>query len=777
MRTIDLGYTGESFSGKIIEWKSLGLSSDWLEFIEKTAPGSRPHDIQIKAIEDCGLLHSRRNLVVSGPTNSGKSLLGYMALLSGLKQGRRTLLLEPLRALAQEKYDELIGLLPRFADNSGHVPGVCITTGDYRLAGETMMAAPPESGEIVIATPERVEAIMRIPDYDPWIRSFGSVCVDEAHLIGDQRRGPCLEGVITRFLCGEAPPRFVLLSATLGNCDLVKDWLTPCDIAHSVVRSPLLKQQLLVLEKDEKADDAVIELLERIFIEPEVSVLIFVYRTTDAEHLSEWISRKMKPRFGKDIAAAYHSKMAAQKKNSVKADYENGELLCLVSTTALGAGVNLPATHVIIRDLTFGRDGALSIPEIIQMSGRAGRGKKAGLSSIILKPFDNWKEELAEELKSPLLPALQSSLRLDGKPRKNKSFFSRELQNNQVAKLILGQLVLRDDQEVADIKSFFNNSLGGKDVADQVEQSLQWLCNGQRLLAWEDDHCVGATALGKAVSLSSIPLDVGAGFGSIIKDIIYCDEDDKILGKWTPLDTLIVLELMDPREKGMRRFSKKLAEQVDAWIESHRVKPVLFVEWIRGTTEGSKAEEIVGSLGIQLKTNKTRSEQARQLAYSAVMRAIVIFQLGEGMLLPDVAKRWGVKGLEGVQERWRDHLLWQISGLGEILDIRCFYYFLREECDASDKRVNCVKDCFKKMRHGVYDLLGLLRFCSPLGPVFRALESAKVGVGVRTKEKLEFAGISSFADINKMPIEELISIGVRSDIATKLKAYVRRRSL
>ncbi len=163
------------------------------------------------------------------------------------------------------------------------------------------------------------------------------------------------------------------------------------------------------------------------------------------------------------------------------------------------------------------------------------------------------------------------------------------------------------------------------------------------------------------------------------------------------------------------------------------------------------------------------------MAYLAVLRSIVIYQLGCGTLMSDIERRWKISGIEGVEERWRDHLLWLLAGLSEILDIPCFYYCLKEDCKANDAHIDRVKGLLKNMRGGVYELMGLLRFCSPLGPLFRDLETVRAGVGIRTKERLENAGVTSFAEIGKMSIDDLRKIGVRKDIAFKLKDYIRRR--
>jgi replicative superfamily II helicase len=265
--------------------------------------------------------------------------------------------------------------------------------------------------------------------------------------------------------------------------------------------------------------------------------------------------------------------------------YEKGETRCLVSTTALGAGVNLPSTHVIVRDLTFGLEGALPIRDLLQMMGRAGRGERSGQASAILKPKDAWEEsKLAEQLRTPALPELKSAL-LRGVEDRQRRPVGKMAPECRAAKLILGEMVRREKQTIDELRVFFDRSLGGSEIGDLVPESIRWLCDGRRLLAWEDEGGVGATALGKAVARTGIPLETGAGFATLVRDVLECDPDDKLFGSWKPLDTLLVLELLDPREAGLKRFVKDLPAKADDWIEHEQTKSPLFVEWIRGTVE------------------------------------------------------------------------------------------------------------------------------------------------------------------------------------------------
>ena len=74
-------------SGTPVLWTDLALGEPWRQVIEHLVPESLPSDIQAKAVRDGELLTSRRNLLIAGPTNSGKSLLAYIALLRGVMAG------------------------------------------------------------------------------------------------------------------------------------------------------------------------------------------------------------------------------------------------------------------------------------------------------------------------------------------------------------------------------------------------------------------------------------------------------------------------------------------------------------------------------------------------------------------------------------------------------------------------------------------------------------------------------------------------------------------
>ena len=173
---------------------------------------------QYEAITRHGILNRGRNLLVSLPTGTGKTLLGELALLSALGQEPGLVCyIAPYVALGRQVADRIYRHVP---------PGVRVTplVGGYK---EPSPLEPELRQEVVVSTPERFDALLRLrPDLLPLIRC---VVFDEAHMVANDQRGIRLEGIITRLKLGaltnEWAPRFILLSAVLSNTGELAHWL------------------------------------------------------------------------------------------------------------------------------------------------------------------------------------------------------------------------------------------------------------------------------------------------------------------------------------------------------------------------------------------------------------------------------------------------------------------------------------------------------------------------------------------------------------------------
>src|SRR5690606_22201594 len=97
-------------------------------------------------------------------------------------------------------------------------------------------------------------------------------------------------------------------------------------------------------------------------------------------------------------AAAYHAGLSYSKKDRIERQFLKQEISTVVTTAALAAGVDFPASQVIFESLTMGNKW-LTSNEFHQMLGRAGRPSYHDLGKVYLLPeigrqFEDETEEM-----------------------------------------------------------------------------------------------------------------------------------------------------------------------------------------------------------------------------------------------------------------------------------------------------------------------------------------------------------------------------------------------
>ncbi|MFY9811621.1 DEAD/DEAH box helicase [Aquabacterium sp.] len=727
--------------------------------------------VQAKAAS-ASVFRSRRNVVVSAPTNSGKTLIGSLVLCDALAKGQRAVLIEPLRALAHERGHEFRSKQQELGVALGASVKVSVSTGDYRLEGECLSSPAPES-ELVIATPERLDALMRSPEHRSWFEHVGAVVVDEAHLLADPHRGPTLEMLLTSLLLLPSPPRLVLLSATLSNTERLAKWLAPCDVIEDPTRSSPLEKWVLALDEVEDATDQVASWLVNELQEKGAQALVFIHQARHTVSTARRLSQSLGSLAGELGALSYHAQMSSSQREQARCDFEAGRSKVLVTTSALAMGVNLPATHVVIRDLTHvgGRSpGAL---DLIQMMGRAGRGSLPGKAVVIHQPRDAWHlTQLLESLRTERLPQMRSafehSMRSDPNGPANDTV-------RAVAALLSRSGA--HGASVAQLGKVFSHSLGGQAISDHVPDALNWMEERRLSFLDPDTQNYRLTRLGEAAVRAVMPLDAAAGMAQFIRDLMSLDDDDQTLNRWTPIDHLIVLDLLQCISPTQRRYSQEMAEQVIRWCESHpNLVPMIYRRWLTGQEGHSQAAEVLGSLGIDVPQQVLGADEwCRRRGVVATFHSIVLYERAKGRSAIDLSRQFGLSDLDGTEEKWRDTTMWLLSGLIRLLEVPVFFFHLKESCQATDDRVKQIKRYLNAMRWSAFELRDQLKWASPLGAfMVAARRRGGEGIGVESIRKLESAGITQIQRIATMSPAEFATVGIRKDIAKRLQTEAKR---
>jgi helicase len=124
-----------------------------------------------------------KNFILASPTASGKTLIAELCALKHiLEEDGRVLYLTPLRALANEKFEEF-KKYTIIKKKNGRGVSVGISTGDYDAADPWLSRY-----DIIVTTNEKTDSLLR--HRARWMNEISLVIADEVHLLNNADRGP-----------------------------------------------------------------------------------------------------------------------------------------------------------------------------------------------------------------------------------------------------------------------------------------------------------------------------------------------------------------------------------------------------------------------------------------------------------------------------------------------------------------------------------------------------------------------------------------------------------
>ena len=183
---------------------------------------------QRRTLAEKGLLgSSRRAVVVSLPTSSGKTLIAQFRILQALNQFDDqkgwVAYLAPSRALVNQITRQLrrdfepLGIVVERVSPAMEIDGV--------EAGVLMEAHEEAKFRVLVATPEKLDLMLRQGWEEKIGRPLTLVVVDEAHTIQDTQRGLRLELLLATINQECRDAQFLLLTPFIQNAREVARWL------------------------------------------------------------------------------------------------------------------------------------------------------------------------------------------------------------------------------------------------------------------------------------------------------------------------------------------------------------------------------------------------------------------------------------------------------------------------------------------------------------------------------------------------------------------------
>jgi len=368
-----------------------------------------------------------KNVVLSIPTASGKSLISYIAIVHKLVNKRgKALYVVPLKALAKEKYEEL-----KDFEKLGLKVG--ISTGDLDDSDPRL-----NRYDIIVCTSEKADSLLR--HGVTWIGDINVLVLDEIHLIHDPKRGPTLEVIISHFKSLNPKTQIIALSATIKNAVELSAWLDgkliqsdwrPVPLREGVyLHNQILYDDGKTIALDGKKKQPIFLLVENSIINKgQVLVFVNTRRSTvsAANNIGAIIEEKLTDSEKNDInkiveklkkqqtestsidkqlitclskgVGFHHAGLSSLQRRIIEEGFKKRVIKCLIATPTLAAGVNIPAQRVIIRDLwrydpNFGMN-PIPILEYKQQAGRAGRPRYDSFGeAITIAKDENQKDQI-----------------------------------------------------------------------------------------------------------------------------------------------------------------------------------------------------------------------------------------------------------------------------------------------------------------------------------------------------------------------------------------------
>jgi helicase len=348
--------------------------------------------VQSLAVEN-GSTAGEDQLVVSA-TATGKTLVGEMAGIDRVLNGKgKMLFLVPLVALANQKYEE-------FQEEYGDIVDVSLRVGASRINDSGNRFDP--SADVIVGTYEGIDHALRTGRD---LGDVGTVVIDEVHTLGEGERGHRLDGLISRlkYYCRQASgdTQWIYLSATVGNPETLAAALEATLIEFEERPVPI-ERHVTFLDGREKLD-VENKLVRRAYDQKSSKgyrgqTIIF----TNSRRRCHQISRKLEY-----SSAPYHAGLDNNRRTRVEQQFADQELAAVVTTAALAAGVDFPASQVIFDSLAMGIEW-LSVQEFHQMLGRAGRPDyhDKGTVYLLVEPdgsYHNSQEMTEDEVAFKLL--------------------------------------------------------------------------------------------------------------------------------------------------------------------------------------------------------------------------------------------------------------------------------------------------------------------------------------------------------------------------------------
>lgn len=338
-------------------------------------------NLYIHQTEAIKKIRNNENVIISTPTASGKSLIYNLPILERLltNQKSKALYIFPLKALEQDQLKTLVSYLK---DITSRKIAAEIYDGDTSQYKRKKIRS--KMPDIIFTNPDMLHMGI-LPYHDKWKQLFENleyIVIDEVHTYRGIF-GSHMNQILKRLkrICKlyGADPKFILLSATIDNPEdfgstLIGNKVSVIDSSGS----PRSGQYFMFLNPETSANYSAARLFSYC-IQAGLRTIAFAQSRQVTELIHIWTSR-LSPDLRKKISS-YRAGFMPEERREIERRLSSGDLLGVVSTSALELGIDIGYLDVCI---LVGYPG--TIINTWQRGGRVGRSGRESMIIMIAKP-------------------------------------------------------------------------------------------------------------------------------------------------------------------------------------------------------------------------------------------------------------------------------------------------------------------------------------------------------------------------------------------------------
>lgn len=333
-------------------------------------------------------IHNKKNILISSPTGSGKTLTAFLSIISELvtlsqkeelTDNVYCIYISPLKALDNDIEKNLEEPLKGIEKIAGRELGIrkAVRTGDTsQYQRQKMLKKPPH---ILITTPETLSILLVAPKFREKLSHVKYVIIDEIHSLADNKRGVHLSLSLERLHHLIGGFTRIGLSATVSPLEEVAKFLVgyeygierDCLVASINYLKELDMEVIspvsdIVLADSEDTRLATYDILDDL-IQENKTTLIFTNTRSGTERFVYNLKTMYSSHYNSNNIMAHHSSLSKEVRLETENKLKNGELKCVISSTSLELGIDIGYIDLVVLI-----NSPKSVSRALQRIGRSG---------------------------------------------------------------------------------------------------------------------------------------------------------------------------------------------------------------------------------------------------------------------------------------------------------------------------------------------------------------------------------------------------------------------